>query len=140
MDGENATSELCDDNLTNANDEPYTNEDEVGENTREPVQLIMDLSADKHVKDLEEHEECEDESQMATWANILVSLVERVNTVGIVWAAGVDCAFLSRNNDSIELIFRVTLLRNDVLSVEHEEEDDEGLTNTHTKDVLDHLT
>jgi len=101
----------------------------------------MDLSADKHIENLEEYEQGEDEGHMATWTILLFkSFVQRVNTVCVVWSTRVHGARSVPFDYSIELVLAVTTLGDNILSVEHKEEDNESLANTHTKDVLDHLT
>ena len=52
-------TELNNGNLSNDDDDPDAHEHWVGEDAREDIDLIMDLSGSEHVEDLEKHEQVE---------------------------------------------------------------------------------
>lgn len=67
-------------NLTNNNDEPDSEEHAVGVDSLKEVEFVINLSGGEHVEDLEEHKEVEDNGHVSGWG---VGFEETVDGVTI---------------------------------------------------------
>ena len=66
---------MCAKNLNDDNDGPNDKECWVGEDSIEDVDLVINLSGANHIEDLHEHEQVEDDGQVAGWCQTLKRLV-----------------------------------------------------------------
>lgn len=114
----------------------------------EDVKLVVDLSCAEHVEDLHHDKTGEDESHVAGRTGLILDLFVEKGTVPVIRSAGVN---VGREDHVAILIFVLVLevgvpvevllgLGDELISVEEEEEQAEGLPEGLTEDVLNHLT
>jgi len=98
MDLEDFSTQVDDDNLSNKDDNPNTDEHGVTAHSFEDVEFVIDLSSSKHVEDLEEHEHVEDDGEMSgvgsfsQWLIDHISLEIAHHTVEDKWAEEINVA------------------------------------------------
>lgn len=154
MDLKSPSSELDNEELSENNDDPDNHEHSIGEDSIEDVELVIDLSSAKHVKDLHQHKQVENDCQVARWGvpfevSVDGSTVETLHhstddvfSGPILSNLWVWMAFLKLQGESNFLIvpwLSYSKFWDEKWSSEHECEKDNSLEDRHSKNVLHHL-
>ena len=80
VDLEELSSELNDDELTNADDEVHSQEHSICEDAIEDVDFIIDLPGSNHVEDLHQHKNVEENGQMSGGSNVLEGSIHKISS------------------------------------------------------------
>lgn len=145
---------LDNEELSKDDNKPDGHEHSVGEDTVENIKLVIDLSSSKHVPNLHEHEQVEDNGQVSRWSiglemSVDVSTVKALNharddvlTGPILSNLGVwmtQLKFLRETNFSIVPCDTCTELWDELRPSKDKDEENDSLIDGHTEDMLDHL-
>lgn len=129
---EDICRELREDDLNNSDCKDDGDIERVIEEPSEDVLLVIDLSRANHVEDLEEHEDCEDNCVMSGNS---ISVLERFPK-----RLSIESVLSTWLDVSVDLGLVSFFLRDEVLSLEDNEEDNKRHVHTHDPDMFGHLS
>jgi len=139
MDAHGKASNEYDCNLTNEDDKDYSNEHEVSAQSLEDPKLIFDLSSSKHVEDLQEHKQVEDDCQVSGWGDLLECCIDWFSIK--VFDHAVHNALLAIHALIIDVAEGgIYVFWHEFRSQKDEEKEPDTLPNGLAQDVLDHFS